>query len=140
MGWVAKLNDGRTIVEGSPIPGKRTPWQELLHMCREDNLEIEELKLTVGNTTVSAMPRKACRGYIQVRESIKSFYSEGTIQLQGIGSIVGDMVYITWINLHVSQNGIQEIYQDARLLSKERIHTTLSQEGDTWTNKESNKA
>jgi hypothetical protein len=73
------------------------------------------------NITVNALPPKQCDGYYQARDQRIAFYQgmeAGSIR-QGVGSVVGDKVYIAWLDANGS------VWTDVRLLSSEKIHTTL---------------
>lgn len=123
MSWIANLSNGDTLVEGKEVAGKRSPWQQLLQLCKDKNIEITGLRLTVGKVTVSAMPTKMCDGYFHAYETTRIFWRDKTIQKQGIGSVVGDKVYITWIDLS-PENNMYYAYQEIRPLSEVKIHTT----------------
>lgn len=125
-GWIAQLSDGSTIVESEPVPGERTPWQLLLQRCRESELKITGMRLQFGNVTVMAMPYKECDGYYQAIEvHRKNFISNNPIEVrrQGVGSVVGDSVYITWVEI---KDGQLITRSDVRPLEGSLIHTTLS--------------
>ena len=124
MGWIANLNNGETIVESRPIPGERTAWQKLLKHCKDDGLAITGMRLTVNGVTVEAMPHKMCDGYFQAYEAIRIMFRDQQELRQGIGSIVGDKVYITWVDLGVSENGMSYVHQEVRPLEEVKIHTT----------------
>lgn len=134
-GWIASLSDGSTIFEQPPQEGQRSAWQQLLKRLREtEGLEMTMLRLQHHGTTVVAMPKKMCDGYFQAREVQKKFFrsmgvnGEKERHLQGIGSVVGDQIYICWIDI---ENG--NVYQELRpVISPEGwnslIHTTLYEE------------
>lgn len=119
-GWIANLSSGETAFEGTPMPGERTPWQQLLQHCRETGLRITGMFLARPGIRINALPQKQCSGYYQAYESQASFFGKGASTRQGIGSVVGDKVYITWIDEN------NNIFQDIRPLDVEKIHTTLS--------------
>lgn len=122
-GWVADLSDGTTVFESVPIPGERTPWQQLLQYCRNQDIKVTGLHLQGGGVTINAMPQKMCDGYFQAREAVRILYAGKTRHLQGIGSIVGDQIFTVW--LEKLEDGSIFIRSDIRSLDSNRIHTTL---------------
>lgn len=144
-GWIASLSDGSTVYESKPIKGERTPWQLLLERCRTEThettsrlyengheilvpktvpLRITMLRMQYGPVMIMAMPQQMCDGYFQAREATRVVFRDYYIHMQGIGSIVGDMVFITWIEL-LPDNQFQ-IRSDIRPLSACKVHTTIS--------------
>ncbi len=118
-GWVANLSNGTVTYEGQPIPGERTPWQQLLAYCREKDLQITGLRLHRGGVTLHAMTYRACQGYYQAYEYRKSAITNAESLRQGIGSVVGDGIVINWVD----DQG--HVWTDIRPLKSEIIHTTL---------------
>lgn len=125
MTWIANLSNGDTITEGKPVAGERTPWQKLLRHCRENNITITGLRLSVRDVTIDAMPVKMCDGYLHAYEAERLMWSNVSKIKQGIGSVVGDLVYITWIDINPFENNMNYIHQDIRPLSEVKIHTTI---------------
>ncbi len=121
MGWVAKLSNNEVIEEAKPKPGEMSSWQSLLLRCREENLEILSLSLVVEDMVVEAMPYEECDGYMQAYEVTKSIFSGKETIKQGIGSIVNDQAFITWITLDTTHR----IEKETRPLSGVKIHSTL---------------
>lgn len=119
QGWIASLSDGTQAIEGPPVPGERTPWQQLITYTKENDISITRLVLQRGDTTVIALPPKQCDGYFQASEVHKIMFRDLDITRQGIGSVVGDQVYITWID------GQNHVFQDVRPLKDSIPHTTL---------------
>jgi hypothetical protein len=142
-GWIAYLSNGDTVFESPPVEGERTPWQGLLQHIRdnptfiwkdpkkelpddEKPLFITGLRLQYGNVTIMAMPHKQCDGYYQARELHRQKLiapNPVVSSRQGIGSVVGDQVIITWVEI---KDGQMITRSDVRPLASERIHTTLS--------------
>lgn len=132
MAWIANLSNGETLTEGEVIAGERTPWQKLLAYMRHNDLKMTALRLSVGNVSVEAMPHKLCDGYFHAYEAKKRFYGSpdrleeiGTSTSQGVGSVIGDKVYITWIDLKPTRH-MYTLHQEIRPLSTMRIHTTIN--------------
>lgn len=122
IGWMAALSNGETVKE-QPVatPGDRTSWQKLLDRLTAENLKIVGLCIRYLNTTVNALPPKACQGYYQARDQAITFFhgtQSGSIR-QGVGSVVGDKVYIIWLD------DTGSVWADVRPLASEKIHTTL---------------
>jgi hypothetical protein len=121
IGWIASLSNGEVVREEPPIPGEKTSWQKLLDRLGAENLKMIGIRLQYLSTTVNALPPKACIGYYQAREQRLAFYGgqESSSNKQGVGSIVGDKVYITWVDT----NG--NVWQDVRPLVDEKMHSTM---------------
>lgn len=79
------------------------------------------LRLFRGNCVVTALHKKATNGYFHAYEASQSLHGNEMRMRQGIGSVVGDKVFITWMN------DFGNIWQDVRDLSDCKIHTTLSE-------------
>ena len=124
QGWIATLSDGKTMYEGSPIPNEPTPWQMLLKHCREKGLEITGLRLQWGNAIVMTMPRKMCDGYFHACEAAYDGLLGAPVEKhkQGVGSVIGDQVYITWFEM---KDYSLYVWPDVRSLKDNRVHTTL---------------
>lgn len=140
-GWIASLNNGETVYETPPVKGEMTSWQKLLERLRTEkfpdknekvvSLKMTGLRLQRGNLTITAMPQKMCDGYMTAYEVRKKFFasmgnrSEGESISQAVGSIVGDTVFLTWLEINNSDGNVR-IYQDERPLDSCKVHTTLS--------------
>lgn len=123
-GWIASLSDGSTVFESKPVLGERTPWQKLLDRCRKDeSLSITMIRLQYGPITIMAMPQKMCDGYFQAREAEHIYYRNVNVSRHGIGSVVGDQVFITW--LEFTKDSQVYIRHDVRPLDTCRVHTTV---------------
>ena len=123
-GWIASISDGTTQYEGKSVPGERTPWQKLLQACKDADVSITGLRLQRGGVTITALPHKMCDGYFQAREAVKIMYKNVDILKYGIGSVVGDQIYVVWLELKPA-DGAPYIYSDIRPLDQNRVHTTL---------------
>lgn len=119
QGWTATLSNGENVWETAPVPGELRPWQKLLNRLTKENLKITSLRVQRGKVTLHALPHKQCDGYYQAYDQYKSFYGKDEWFKQGCGSVVGDKVYIQWVD----DDG--NVWADIRLLEKEKIHTTL---------------
>lgn len=137
-GWIANLSDGSTVIETEPIPGELSPWQKLLQRCREEkhvvkgevtgkdievSLAITGLQLQYGPITIMAMPNKECDGYFQAREVHRIIWRDVYLHMHGVGSVIEDKVYITWIQ--TTKDGQINIRSDVRPLETCKVHTTL---------------
>lgn len=125
MTWIANLSNGETVVEKAPVAGQETSWQQLLKRCRSNDLLVTGLRLYANGITIDAMPTKMCSGYFQAYEALRMAFGGSSKLRQGIGSVVNDSVYITWIDLGQEENNMNYIHQELRPLSEVRIHTTL---------------
>lgn len=123
--WIANLSNGTVVTEEDPVVGEMTSWQKLLAKCKEEGLRITGLRLGVGPALVNALGYKQCDGYFQAYEAIRYLFNSDVQRLkQGIGSVVGEDVYITW--MEEGNNGLTYIWQEVRPLSLCKIHTTLA--------------
>jgi hypothetical protein len=120
-GWIASLSDGTQVFESDPNPGEISAWQRLLKRCRETEVSITSMKLVRNGSEVMAMPKKMCSGYFQAREAGRMVFRGRDFLRQGIGSVIGEMVFITWVDLDT-----HTIYQDIRPLRDVQIHTSMS--------------
>ena len=131
-GWIAYLSNGETIPETEPIEGEKTPWQLLLERCRQENIQMKRLSLVFNGCQIMSMTRKQCAGFFQAREVRKEFFGsmgengKTEVHFQGIGSVVGDKVFITWFTVFPKTSMLAYISTDVRPLESCRIHTTLS--------------
>lgn len=116
-GWIASLSNGETVHETEWKEGEPSPWRLLLNRLKEENLTITQLRLQKGNTTVVAISK--ADGYAQAFEVHKAVITGKTRTLQGIGSVIGDKVFMTWLNDY------NEVWQDVRPLDKMILHSTL---------------
>lgn len=117
QGWIASLSTGETVHESPPQPGELSSWQQLLQRCRADNIRITQMRLQRGGTTVAGIPNAA--GYFQGYETRISNLTRKSSTMQGIGSIVDGVIYITWVN----QQG--DVWHDVRSLGQDWVHTNL---------------
>jgi len=115
QGWIASLNTGETVFEEPTSRGELSAWQRLLQRCRAENVRITQLRLQRGGMTVVAT--HAAQGYFQGYESRTSGRTLKTTTVQGIGSVVGDLVFINWLN----DQG--HVWQDVRPLGELWVHT-----------------
>lgn len=119
QGWTVTLSNGENAWEQPPIGKEKSAWQKLLDRLDNENLKITSLRVQRGGITIHALPAKQCDGYFQAYESHSAMFSRQEVLQQGCGSIVGDKIFITWVDT----NG--NIHQDLRPLSEGRIHSTL---------------
>lgn len=94
-------------------------WQSLLKRLREtSDLHMTQLRLQHNGRTVVAVPK--AEGYVACYQVHKTLNTTEQTTYQGIGSIVGDQVFMTWIN----QAG--DVWQQIEELNKLKVHSTLS--------------
>lgn len=93
-GWIASLSTGETVFEPDGMAGNEG-WKELLQRFKAEDVRLTQLRLQRGGMTVVAIP--GADGFFQGYEYRNT--SRGTRkQVQGIGSIVGQQVFITWLD------------------------------------------
>jgi hypothetical protein len=121
VSWTAILSNEEFVREEEPIANEPMSWQKLLIRLSEENLSIHVLQLHRGFTTITSLLGERCDGFFQAHEKRISIYGgqRSEYHLQGIGSVIGDNVFITWID----DNG--GVWQDVRPLEIVRTHTTL---------------
>lgn len=120
QGWMAQLSNGEILYETPPMETDMSTWQKLLRHLKSSNISITRLSVVRGSIEAFAMPPKMCEGYFQAYEDhLALFRNKMTLQMQGVGSIVGDQVFITWITI----DGLQ-VRGDVRPLDSCRVHTT----------------
>ena len=143
-GWIVSLNNGETILEGEPVKGERTPWQQLIERTKSETfkdkngvetpLKITGMRLQRHGITFTAMPHKMCNGYMAAYEVKKSFFGSisrditipgsGEQIYQGIGSVVDELVFLIWVPIAGAFDS-PHVYQEVRPLHSCKIHTTL---------------
>ncbi|RLG36307.1 MAG: hypothetical protein DRN91_08285 [Candidatus Alkanophagales archaeon] len=94
-GWIASLSNGETVFE-EWIPGQPSPWLRLLQRLEEEGLAVTQLRLQVRGRTYCCIPH--ADAYFQAHRTSMSLYGKQRGFLRGIGSVVGDTVYILWVN------------------------------------------
>ena len=119
-GFLANLSTGQTVPEGPIAPGERSAWRQLLDWLKESGEKITGLRLTKNGITIHALPPKQCDGYYHAYELQRLLFKGTYRNLQGIGSVVDDKVFIAWI-----EESTGNIYLDVRTLEDSKIHTTL---------------
>lgn len=120
QGWMATLSNGEIYYEAPPEPNDHSSWQKLLRHLESSSITITRLSVVRSGVEIFAMPPKMCDGYFQAYEDHLAFFrNKKILQMQGVGSIVDDQVFITWITL----DGLQ-VRGDVRSLESCRIHTT----------------
>lgn len=119
QGWTATLSNGENAWEQPPVPGERTSWQKLIDRLHKENLKITSLRVQRNGVTLHALSSKLCDGYFQAYESRIAVYSGATLLLQGCGSVIGDKIYIIWIDEN------SNIHSDIRPFLENKVHTTL---------------
>jgi len=121
LGWMALLSNGEMFREEPPIPNEKSSWQKLIDRLYAEDLKMVGLCIRHLNVTINALPPKSCQGYYQAREARFSMFGEPDVSSvkQGIGSVVGDKVYIAWVD------GAGSVWTEVRDLEGEKIHTTL---------------
>lgn len=125
-GWLVNLSDGALIMETPDKPGERTAWQKLLETLRDNpEITITGLRLQHHGITLTTVSHKEVEGFFQAKETWQSWADTGKGETgqrhwQGIGVIVGDTIFCTWIDLAAA-----EVRQSLRELNADSIHTTL---------------
>lgn len=122
-GWIANLSSGETVIEAPPVQGEYSSWRKLIHHCKETGKRVTGLQLVYPDLVVSAMQLKECSGYFQAYELMTSMQGKLEYKLQGIGSVVGDKVYITWVMLEGNDDiDVERVFQDVRPLAESEEH------------------
>ncbi len=123
--WIANLSNGTVVTEKEPPPGEVSTWRKLLQYCRESGVKITGMRLTDNQRImVSAMPHTQCDGYYQAYEEAHFLYNRQLdYKRQGIGSVIGEYVYITWIE--EAPNNLTYVFSDVRTLRDSLANTTI---------------
>lgn len=119
QGWIAELSNGETYHE-TPPDELGSSWQRLLRHIDEAGISITRLSVVRGNVQVYAMPHKMCDGYFQAYEARAKWLEKLVTTSQGVGSVVGDQVFITWVDM----DGLK-VNQEVRPLDSCKAHTTI---------------
>ena len=117
--WIASLSNGETVSEYGPRRDETySPWQGLIKWLKENEaVKITQLRLQKNGVTIVGIPK--ADGYVQCRQTQKSLYKQWEETYQGIGSVIGGFVYMTWLN--DSGTVKQEVFP----LSEMLVHSTL---------------
>lgn len=117
--WIASLSNGETVREYDPIQDTSfTPWKTLVIWLKKNNVKMTQLRLQKNGVTVVGIPK--ADGYVQCREVQKAVNDKNWEETyQGIGSVIGDSVFMTWLN----DSGT--VKQSVVPLSKMKVHSTL---------------
>lgn len=118
-GWTATLSNGDIAWEQPPIAGEKSAWQKLLDRLDKEKLTITSLRIQRGRITLHALPQESCNGYYQAYEQFMSSNNKLEYLRQGCGSVIGDKIFIQWID----ENG--NVWSDIRPLQADKIHTTV---------------
>jgi hypothetical protein len=116
--WIASLSNGETIFEEPVQPGALSPWQALLQRCRDEQLSITRLRLQMVGVTVTALANAS--GFVQCSEMHRDLQTKVERHRRGIGSVIGDVVVINWID------DSRNVWQDVRPLADLKLHSTLA--------------
>lgn len=97
-GWIASLSNGETVFETKEVEGELSPWQSLKQRCKEENLNITQLRLQLSGLTFIGIPN--ADGYAQCWKHYQSVFNpdKPPTVMRGIGSVIGDKVYLTWVD------------------------------------------
>jgi hypothetical protein len=117
---MAQLSNGETYYESPTGEDEKSSWQQLLQHIKSSGISITGMSVVRGNIEVHAMPHKMCDGYLQAYEARVRWMRTETHRTQGVGSVVGDQVFITWVDL----DGLK-VMQEVRPLDSCKVHTTL---------------
>ena len=91
--WIASLSSGDTVVEHW-IQDDFSPWIRLMNHCRDHNVYLTNLRLTVCSKTVTLKPHAS--GYWQIHQQ-SYLPGAGEIPIaRGIGFVDGKVVKIIW--------------------------------------------
>lgn len=119
-GWIASLSNGQTVLESNHHDNDTDPWQSLIAWCKENGICITQMRLQYNGITSIAMGD--ADGYVQLkRYRIRDPGGHSTL-CHGIGSVIKDTVFITWMNA----NG--DSWQDICSLDSVRIHCLINTE------------
>jgi len=116
--WIASLSNGETVKEYDTIKETRvSSWQSLLKWLRENKVTMTQIRLQRNGVTLVGAPN--ADGYVQCRKIVKSVNTKREENYQGIGSIFGEQVFMTWLN----DSGT--VKHEVVPLSEMLIHSTL---------------
>jgi hypothetical protein len=91
--WVASLSSGDTVVEHW-TQDELSPWNKLMQYCKDKDLYLTNLRLTVCSKTISLKPHAI--GYWQMHQC-SFLQGGGDIPIsRGIGFVDGHKIKIVW--------------------------------------------
>ena len=91
--WIANLSNGTTVVEHW-LPDDLSPWIRLMDWCKQSDLYLTNLRLTVCSRTIALRPRAS--GYWQMHQCAYLFSVEDVPISRGIGFVESGRVKIIW--------------------------------------------
>lgn len=97
-GWIASLSNGETAFELTEVAGEASSWQQLKKICDDNSdLYVTQIRLQLDSLTFVGIPK--ADGYCQCWEQHRfPMNPNKTIVMRGIGSVLDDKVYLTWID------------------------------------------
>lgn len=94
-GFIASLSNGETCFE-EWVTGELSPWRRLLNRLEDEpGLAVTQLRLQAQGRTYCCIPH--ADAYFQAHKASSSMMGKSGF-MRGVGSIVGDKVYILWVN------------------------------------------
>jgi hypothetical protein len=91
--WIASLSSGDTVVEHW-VPDDFSPWTRLMNYCKDHNIYLTNLRLTVCSKTIALKPNAL--GYWQAHQQSYLLGAGDIPIVRGIGFVDGDIVKIVW--------------------------------------------
>lgn len=118
-GWIASLSNGETVFESKEVAGEPSPWQRLKQRCEEENLNLTQIRLQLSGLTFIGIPD--ADGYCQCWRQHKSVFNPNKppVMMRGIGSVIGDKIYLTWVD------GYGNIRQEIEDYESMKIHCIM---------------
>jgi len=96
-GWIASLSTGETVLETPDVPGEKSAWQKLCAWCYENKVHLTQLRLQLGTVNLIGLSQKQAQGYCQLWSVQRNLITGQQLLSRGLGSVVGDQVYIIWV-------------------------------------------
>lgn len=131
--WVASLSSGETVREHMTPKGEPTAWQRLLSFCKETGVKITGVQIVEDGLYLTPVNKKSCDGFFNAYELQRRILPgasgpvpSGDRLYQGVGSVVGDRVFIQWLWLNPPDSSETHVHQEVRDLDDDtRTHCFL---------------
>lgn len=94
--WIANVSDGSTHSE-KWIPGELSPWRRLMSYCEQNGVYITNLRMTVGQQTVSCAQNAIGYWQSNAMPAVQGIECDEELHMwHGIGWVENNTVNIIW--------------------------------------------
>ena len=124
--WIASLSNGETVREHMTPKGEPTAWQSLLSFCRESGVQVTGVQIVEDGLYLTPVGKKICDGFFNAYEVHRRVQTVEGRQVpagdrfyQGVGSVIGDRIFIQWLWLNPPDDSEKHVTQEVRVLDED---------------------